>query len=130
MTHVIDASALLAVILGERGGDKVVMPGRCLHISMVNLAEVYTKVVENGGSVADVQAYVASIPLRVRAFRERHAIDIAELRPLTKHRGLSFGDRACLALAMTADLPVLTADTKWADLDLGIDIQLIREPRP
>lgn len=43
---------------------------------------------------------------------ERHAIDIAQLRPLTKYRGLSFGDRACLAPALATDLPVLTTDTK------------------
>lgn len=126
MTHVVDSSALLAVLLEERGGEKVFATGRCLHLSIVNLAKMYTKVVERGGATQDVDAFVASRPIRVRAFRENHAVSVATLRPATRHRGLSFGDRACLALAKAIDLPVLTADTKWVDLDLGIDIRLIR----
>lgn len=38
----------------------------------------------------------------------------------------SLGDRACLALAMELKLPVVTADRAWIDLDLGIDICVIR----
>lgn len=126
MTHVIDASALLAVIMDERGAEQVIAPGRLLHLSVVNLGEVFTKVVERGGVIEDVESYVRSQPIRVRAFRDSDAADAALLRPATKHLGLSFGDRACLALAQKAKLPVLTADTKWAGLDIGIDIRLIR----
>ena len=43
-----------------------------------------------------------------------------------KQHGLSFGDRACLALAKYKNLPVLTADKIWKKLDLDIKIQLIR----
>lgn len=39
---------------------------------------------------------------------------------------LSFGDRACLALGKALGLSVLTADRKWHDLDIGVDIRLIR----
>jgi PIN domain nuclease of toxin-antitoxin system len=48
------------------------------------------------------------------------------LRPLTKASGLSLADRACLALAKRLDIPALTADRDWADLNLGIAVQLIR----
>jgi ribonuclease VapC len=40
--------------------------------------------------------------------------------------GLSFGDRACLALAKSLVAPALTADRSWARLDLGIAIEVIR----
>jgi ribonuclease VapC len=40
--------------------------------------------------------------------------------------GLSLGDRACLALALTRGEPAVTADRQWAQLDLGIRIELIR----
>ena len=126
MTKVIDSSVLLAAILGERGGEVLSSRGDVFHLSMVNLAEVYTKIVERGGSIADVEAFMQPLPIRIRAFREAHAMAVASLRPRTMHRGLSLGDRACLGLAMLIDLPVLTADTKWAELDLGIDIRLIR----
>jgi ribonuclease VapC len=46
--------------------------------------------------------------------------------PLTKTHGLSLADRACLALAKRLDIPIVTADRDWADLNLGITLQLIR----
>ena len=57
---------------------------------------------------------------------ETDCIEIALLRPLTKASGLSLADRACLALAKRLDIPVLTADRSWADLNLGVAAQLIR----
>ena len=57
---------------------------------------------------------------------ETDCIEIALLRPLTKASGLSLADRACLALAKRLDIPALTADRDWADLNLGITVQLIR----
>ncbi|WP_051758091.1 hypothetical protein [Prauserella rugosa] len=50
----------------------------------------------------------------------------AELWPHTRHQGLSLGDRACLALAQRLDRPALTADQAWKNLDLAVDVQLIR----
>jgi ABC-type antimicrobial peptide transport system ATPase subunit len=47
----------------------------------------------------------------------------------TKALGLSLGDRACLALAIQLNLPVLTADKLWQQLDVGVAIQLIRYKR-
>jgi ribonuclease VapC len=47
------------------------------------------------------------------------------LRSLTKSAGLSFGDRACLALADSLDVPALTSDRAWASLNLNIRVQLI-----
>lgn len=126
MTKVIDSSVVLAAMLGEPGGEVLDEPGQLFHLSMVNLAEVYTKVVENGGEIADVDAFLKPLPIRIRAFRENQAADIGRLRPLTRHRGLSLGDRACLALGRHADLPILTADTKWIDLGLDLDIRMIR----
>jgi PIN domain nuclease of toxin-antitoxin system len=48
-----------------------------------------------------------------------------DLRP----RGLSLGDRCCLALAEREKLPALTADHRWADFQLGIEIRLFRLPK-
>ncbi len=126
MTHVIDSSVVLAYLLNERGGERLLESGRCYHLSLINLAEIYTKVLESGGAIEDVDAVIAALPIRVRAFREAHAVDIGRLRLTTRHRGLSFGDRACLALALGIKLPVLTADTRWSDLDLDIEIIQIR----
>jgi ribonuclease VapC len=49
----------------------------------------------------------------------------AALRTATRPLGLSLGDRACLALARQLQLPVLTADTLWRDLSIGVEIRLL-----
>ena len=48
------------------------------------------------------------------------------LHAATRSRGLSLGDRICLALAEGEGVPALTADRAWADLDIGIEVSLIR----
>jgi PIN domain nuclease of toxin-antitoxin system len=50
----------------------------------------------------------------------------AELRSITRPFGLSLGDRACLALAIERKAAVYTTDRAWKNLDLGIEIEVIR----
>ncbi|MDM7324085.1 MAG: hypothetical protein P3W93_003650 [Thermus sp.] len=64
--------------------------------------------------------------LQVLPFTEEDALLSARLRPLTRSLGLSLGDRACLALASRLRLPVLTADATWAELSVGIEVEVIR----
>jgi PIN domain nuclease of toxin-antitoxin system len=59
-------------------------------------------------------------------FDAEQAIIAASFDSLTRKYGLSLGDRACLALAKSKNLPVLTADKVWKELDLGVKIRLIR----
>ncbi len=51
---------------------------------------------------------------------------MAQLWQQTKFLGLSLGDRACLALAMEEQAIAVTADKAWAQLALGVSIQVIR----
>ena len=127
MTAVVDTSVILAAMLDEPGGELLDEPGELFHLSIVNLAEIYTKAVEFGGTIEDVDAFLRPMAIRVRAFREGHAMRVGLLRAQTKHQGLSLGDRACLSLGLLTDLPVYTADTKWADLDVGVEIRLVRD---
>ena len=69
---------------------------------------------------------VARLNLRVVAFDEPQARAAARLRFLTRHIGLSLGDRACLALGDRLGCPVVTADRVWASLDVGVAIVVIR----
>ncbi|NJR48498.1 MAG: type II toxin-antitoxin system VapC family toxin [Leptolyngbyaceae cyanobacterium CSU_1_3] len=56
--------------------------------------------------------------MEVILFDESQAF-VAEMpRPETRELGLSLGDRACLALAIQRNLPVLTADQIWSNLNL------------
>ena len=43
---------------------------------------------------------------------EGQALDAARLRPLTKHLGLSLGDRLALALARDRGAPIMTTDRR------------------
>jgi len=45
---------------------------------------------------------------------------------MTRHLGLSLGDRCCLALAKELGADVYTAERKWAGLDLGVTVRVIR----
>jgi ribonuclease VapC len=64
--------------------------------------------------------------VEVLPFTREDALEVARLRALTRAYGLSFGDRACLALARRLGLPALTAERAWAELDLGIPVEVLR----
>ena len=128
MSFVLDASALLAVLFDEPGGDYVydVMGGS--EISVVNLSEVYATMLEGGMAFEAAREIIDPLPVWVRTFRDGHAWQTAKLRPLTRKFGLSLGDCACITTAMFSNLPILTSDRRMADAKdvLGLDIRLIR----
>jgi ribonuclease VapC len=128
MSFVLDASAVLAVLLDEPGGDFVFDVINGSHISVVNLSEVYATLMDGGMTFEAVQQVVEPLPMRRRTFREGHAWQTAKLRSLTKKFGLSLGDRACITTAIFGSLPILTSDRRMAEAKsvLGLDIRLIR----
>ena len=67
-----------------------------------------------------------ALELEVVSFDTRQAYQTGLLRNPTRFLGLSLADRACLALAIRLGYGVLTADRQWANLDLGLEIRLIR----
>ena len=123
---VADASAILAALKNEPFGN--LDPQRLIGatISAVNLCEVLSKLHDDGLNEAQADAAVSAMDLRVISFDAQAARGGARLRPLTRHAGLSLGDRACLALGERLGCPVVTADRVWAGLDVGVEIVLIR----
>jgi ribonuclease VapC len=132
VTAVLDASALLALLKGEPGAERVAEAlERGAYLSAVNLAEVLSKLADWGEDPAEAQARMAQVGLlgaavEVLPFTGEDALEVARLRALTRAYGLSFGDRACLALAWRLGLPALTAERAWAELDLGIPVEVLR----
>ncbi|WP_165322845.1 type II toxin-antitoxin system VapC family toxin [Rhizorhabdus phycosphaerae] len=124
--YVLDASALLAAMLGERGAQLVEAHFSSACISAVNLSEVVAKLSERGVPDAAVQESLADLDLDVRDFDTAQAMRAGSLRNLTKSKGLSLGDRACLALAGELNAVALTTDEAWADIELGIAVELAR----
>lgn len=123
---VLDASALLAHIGGERGSDMVEEAAASALLSTVNLAEVYSKLMERSLSPEQADAVIYRYGFDVVPFDEDLARRAGALRPATKSLGLSLGDRACLALAERETLPVITTDRSWTKLSLGIEIRVAR----
>jgi PIN domain nuclease of toxin-antitoxin system len=123
---VLDASALLVVLFEERGAEIVreVLIGSL--VSAVNYSEVISKALDRERSLDATLTALAQMPFVVAPHDFPLALRAGELRPLTKHLGLSVGDRACLALAERERCSAYTTDRDWANLKLGIDIQLIR----
>ena len=95
-------------------------------ISAVNYAEVLTKISDRGIDSKPAKALLASLAIETINFDKVQAETVSQLRPQTRHLGLSLGDRACIALAITKDWPVLTADKAWAELSLSVEVQLVR----
>ena len=124
---VLDASAALAVLKHEPGDDVVkrYVPGAIM--SAVNVAEAGTKLAERGMEEDGVRVAIATLGLEIVAFDGDQAHACSSLRATTRHKGLSLGDRACLVLAKRLGLPALTADRIWAELDVGVEVRLIRE---
>ncbi len=123
---VLDSSALLALIYAEPGASTVRAALPQAIISAVNYAEVAAKLLEMGFSETQMQDLLWRSYCEVTDASASQAIQASLLRASTRHRGLSLGDRFCLALARELGLPVLTADQAWRDLDLGVEIILIR----
>ena len=126
MTSILDASAILAVVNRERGAEVVEGELPDVVVSTVNLAEVVTRMTDAGWPEDSIREELKVLNGTVVPFSEEDAIATGLLRPLTRSRGLSLGDRACIALGWRTGHRVLTADRAWAGLDLGIEIGLIR----
>lgn len=108
----LDASAILAFLLGEDGADAVegalADDARC---GAANWSEVARRVLSTGRDWDLAQALLVRYGVRVEPV-------VGEDAEWAAHRwrrgeGLSLADRLCLALGERLDAKVLTADKSW-----------------
>lgn len=124
--HVIDASALLAILNQESGAEQwtdAVVDG---VMSAVNLSEVIARLADAAMPEEDIRKVIEPLDLEIAPFDSPQAWTAGLLRSATKAAGVSLGDRACLALGRTMKLPVLTADQAWQSLRVGVQVKLLR----
>lgn len=126
MRAVLDSSALLAYFLAEPGAGAVRQYIGGSVLSAVNLSEVVARLANTGAPEDLIRHQVQKLRLTIVDFGEEVAYTAGILRERTKEFGLSLGDRACIATAARLNLPAVTADRQWAELDLGVEIVLIR----
>jgi len=126
VSAVFDASALLAVMLGEPGSEIVLAEMRRGLVSTVNVVEVIQRMADHGIDSKETLKQLSRLEIEIVPFDLDQAAVVASLRPATRHKGVSLADRACLALATDRALPVFTTDRIWTELALPLDIRLIR----
>lgn len=129
MTHVVlDASAILALLKGERGASKVAGVIADASVCAINQAEVISHFVQLGAPLEEVRAMLGALPYTVVVADDGLAWEAGSLRAATASAGLSLGDRFCLALAKRLGVPAYTADKAWKDIagDAGTKVVVIR----
>lgn len=123
---VLDASVILALLTKEIDSSTIIDEITNALISTVNYSETIAKLFEWGMSEAEVNEAL-EFDLKIKIFDADQAYLAGQLRPMTKKYGLSFGDRACLALAISNEAIALTADRSWKNLDIdGLKVKLVR----
>ena len=127
-TIALDASALLALLLGEPGGEKVESALDGALIAAVNLAEIVSHYAKLGARRSDIETLLRPLPILVIPIDTELSYDAGMLRPLTAKLGLSLGDRCCLALAKREGVAALTAERRWPKIaaEVGVTVELIR----
>lgn len=84
-TAVLDASALLCLLNGEPGSERVLEVLPAGVIGAANLAEVVSKLRERGLSVEEVEDVLGGLPLDVRPLTAAQAYAIGHLRRVKRH---------------------------------------------
>ena len=109
----LDASAILAFLLGEDGADAVedamADDPRC---GAANWSEVAQRILGAGRDWDQARALLESYSVRVEPVTSDDAEWAA--RRWRRGEGLSLADRLCLALGERLDAKVFTADKSWS----------------
>lgn len=127
MTEVVlDSSAVLARLFGEPGAEAVAAAIDSSFLSAANYAEIISKLIDKGFDPADARDAAVQLRCEVVPADQERATTAGALHARTRRKGVSLGERFCLALAQEMELPALTADRRWKDLDIGVEVTLIR----
>jgi PIN domain nuclease of toxin-antitoxin system len=124
---VLDASAFLALAQEEKGTEVIKPLLKFTVMSTVNVAESLTVLQRSNIEPNDAMSLINDIISSIIPFDLDQAAEVAKLNQLVKHKGLSLGDRACIAIGISLQAPIYTADKVWAELSIDkADIKLIR----
>lgn len=139
-SYVLDTSAVVAVLNRESGYDVVLPLLDQSVISTVNWAEVVSLAMTGrllGGANGQSRDEVLEALLAAKELLDHLGLSTTEftlpeaelsgfISSPTRPLGLSLGDRACLSLGLSLNLPILTADRNWDRVDLGAQVRQIR----
>jgi PIN domain nuclease of toxin-antitoxin system len=123
---VVDASVILAAILGEPGREAMLELREPALLSAVNLAETRARLADRGFDRQSIDTSIGLFNMQVVDFDAEQAVISADLRSATREVGLALGDRACLALAHKRGAIALTADRAWAGIATPVEVRVVR----
>ena len=121
---VLDASALIAMLKKEPGGDRVAEIIGDSKITAINYAEVISHFCHAGMPTTEVDAMLNPLPLVIVPADAKLARLAGHLRTITSSVGLSLGDRFCLAFAKLESLPAWTSDRKWQAISEAVQVEI------
>ncbi len=123
---VLDASAFIALVNQEPGAEKVKPLLPQAVIGAVNYCETIQRLRRGGMPEEEVRLVLAPLVPTPVPFDEGLAYLAASVYDRTRAFGLSFGDCACLGLALSRNMPAVTAEREWDKVDVGVKIIRIR----
>ena len=125
---VLDASALLAYLLREKGAKRVKEALPAAAMSAVNFCEVLNRYAKdtNFESAKKLTKKIRTKLASLEAFTPEDAIDATAIHVSSRHLGLSLGDCICLAQGRKLNADVWTCDRNWAQLDASYRVMVIR----
>lgn len=123
---VLDASAILALVRQEPGAGTVGQIIARSIVCTVNASEAVAKLVQKGVGPEVAEDIVFGLPFETADFDRSLAAAAGRMWLRGSKAGLSFGDRACLALAEASGLPAITADQQWKRFVSVVEVKYIR----
>ena len=126
--HLLDASALLALLLREPGYEAVMRVLDDCGIHGLNLAEVIRRMTILGATEEEIEGILEDMDLVVDDdFGVAQAKDVGFMATGAKKHKLSLADCVCLTTARKTGQTVVTADRKWSEIpNLELSITQIR----
>ena len=122
----IDSSALLAMMEDAPGGSLVGVKLHHSAISAINLSQVLEYCCEHGIEAEGMVENLVALGLRIEPFGLEDARKVAEITRENPESSLGLGDLACLALAARLEVPALTADRTWLEVETGVEVRVLR----
>ena len=123
---VLDSSALLAVILGEPGADKVSATFSESMISAATLTEILSKAHQRGFTIDGSYRRIVNFGIGIAPVTAQQARIAAEVSRAPRKLDLSLGDRLCIALAISLKCELITSDRGIAGFEAGVPITSFR----
>lgn len=123
---VLDSSAILAVILKERGAERVLAAFSDAIMSTATLAEVLSKAQQRGLDADGSYKRIVNFGIGMAPVSVMQARIAGEISRAPRRLDLSLGDRLCIALAIALDCELLTSDRGMSEFEAGVRITLFR----